>query len=64
VSVNRPNAPSNGDESEEAYLFEKLTGLPRKIYAPDYPEAKPQRLEAIAKITVSGDREAVRKLSP
>ena len=64
VNINRPDAPSIGDESEEAYLFQKLTKLPRKLYPPDYPEAKPKRLEAIAKITVSGDPAAVKRLSP
>lgn len=63
VTITRPNPPSTGDESEEAYLFEKLTGLPRKLYPVNYPEAKPKRLEDIAKITVTGTPQGVKLLS-
>ena len=64
MTIDRPNAPNIGDESEEMYLFMKLTGLPQKLYQPDYKEAKPKHLEDIAKITVTGEPEAVKKLSP
>ena len=64
VNVSRRDAPGTSDESEEAYLFQKLTKLPRKLYSPDGPGANPKRLEDIAEIKVSGDSEAVRKLSP
>ena len=64
VTINRPNSPSICDGSEEAYLFEKLTELPRKLCPPSYPGFNPKRLEDIAKITVIGDSEAMKKLSP
>ncbi len=64
VKIHRPNAPNIGVESEEAYLFEKLTNMPRRFYPPDYSGAKPKRLEAIASITVIGSSEAIKVLSP
>lgn len=64
VTINRPNAPNPNDESEAAYLFEKLTALSRSLYQVDWEGAKPKRLEDLAKITVTGSTEAVKKLSP
>jgi len=64
VEINRPNAPNIGDESEEAYLFEKLTRMPRAFYPPDYSGAKPKRLEDVASITVTGIPDAMKRLSP
>ena len=64
VTIARPNPSSVSDESDEAYLFEKLTGLPRDLYPVDYPEAKPKRLEEVAKITVTGNPEGIKKLAP
>lgn len=52
----------NGFQSEE-YLFEKLTGLPRKLF-PERDEEKPAaHVESFKSVIVTGDPEAVRMLS-
>lgn len=49
---------------ETAYLFEKLTGLPRKLY-PGLEETKRVKsLETSAKIRIEGEKDAVQMLSP
>ena len=49
---------------ETAYLFEKLTGLPRKLY-PGLEETKRVKsLETSAKIHVEGEKDAVQMMSP
>ena len=49
---------------EMPYIFEKLTGVPRELYAGSnnlYPEGK---IESEAKIKVTGTPEAIKLLSP
>ena len=49
---------------EQAFFFEKLMKIPRAEF-PRRPEGKPLgRLEDAAKITVTGDPAAVKRLSP
>lgn len=62
VKIDRPNAPNVSDESEDAYFFRKLTGLPLDLYPNGFPGAKPKLLEKIAKISVTGDPDAVKRL--
>jgi len=63
--------PSDEPSTEELeYVFEKLTGLPRRLYNPgndytrDYNSTPRGKLETNAKIRVSGDTEAINVLSP
>jgi len=62
VTIKRSDVRGKDSEFAEVYFFEKLTGLPRKLYP--FKEDQPKRLEEVAKITVVGDNEAVKKLSP
>lgn len=50
--------------SESAYLFEKLTGVPRKLQVLPEGTSASARLEKLATIRVTGSKEAVRMLSP
>ena len=52
----------SGDES--AYLFEKLTGLPRKLYPAKQWGKSVKALEKNVKIQVKGEPAAVQMLSP
>jgi hypothetical protein len=47
-----------------AYLFEKLTGLPRDLFPEGEESKKSQPLEKLATIKVTGSKDAVKKLSP
>ena len=49
---------------ETAYLFEKLTGLPRKLYPGLEYTKRVKSLETSAKIQVEGDKDAVQMMSP
>jgi len=51
-------------EGTLAYLFEKLTGLPRKLYRQDSESRQPKALESCAIIRIVGEPEAVKILSP
>lgn len=51
-------------DSEYAYLFEKLTGLPRSLYPAASKDRSIMRLEKSVKIHVEGDPVAVEMLSP
>jgi hypothetical protein len=54
----KENAPSDADEIEKSWFFEKITGLPRVLF-PESKEAKPVgRLEDFATMTVEGNEEA------
>lgn len=57
------NSPvENWDKMEEAWLFEKLTGLPRKLL-PHGDSAKPlARFEDHGKVRVTGSKEALQRL--
>ena len=52
----------NPSEKENEYLFEKITGLPRKLY-PKGEEKTSTSLKLFKNISVTGDPEAVRMLS-
>lgn len=54
----------NCSGEESAYLFEKLTGLPRKLYPADKWEKRVKVLEKNVKIHVEGEPAAVQMLSP
>ena len=60
----------HGDDSElgatvDAYLFEKLTGLPRDLYPEEEADRKKlEPLENMATIVVDGRKDAVKMLSP
>ena len=56
---NNPEIP----EATLAYLFEKLTGLPRRLYRLDSESKQPKALETMAKIQIAGEPEAVKRLS-
>jgi hypothetical protein len=51
-------------DSEYAYLFEKLTGLPRHLYPAASNDRPVMRLEKLVKIHVEGEPVAVEMLSP
>jgi hypothetical protein len=51
-------------EATLAYLFEKLTGLPRDLYRTDGESRVTKRLESFANIRIVGTPEAVKSLSP
>lgn len=58
--------PGKDDEREmleQAYIFEKLTGVPRKLYPVLEGKADPSALERLTKITVTGTPEAIKQLS-
>lgn len=58
-----PSVNSSDAYVEFGYLFEKLTGLPRKLYVLP-PDTKVRgRLERIATIQVTGSKEGIRMLS-
>lgn len=54
--------PPEGEAIENGWLFEKLTGLPRKLYPRLEPGTKSVRLEKVAKIRVDGGPDASRLL--
>lgn len=56
-------APSR-NEMEQAFFFEKLTKIPRALFPKGSDGKAPQRLEDAAKVTVTGNPEAVKRLSP
>lgn len=49
---------------QSAYLFEKLTGLPRNIYQGNTGERRLKSLETSVKIQVEGEHDAVQMLLP
>jgi len=49
---------------ESAYLFEKLAGLPRKLYPGDVGRTRVKALENTVKIHVEGEPAAIELLSP
>jgi hypothetical protein len=53
---------ANWDEMEEAWLFEKLTGLPRKLLPHREPEK--MRFEDHGKVRITGSKEALQRLRP
>ncbi len=62
VAVTGDGFYPSGDES--AYLFEKLTGLPRKLYPANKWGKSVKALEKNVKIHVKGEPAAVQMLSP
>jgi len=55
---------SGWDEMEQAFFFEKLMKIPRALFPKESDEKALQRLEDVTRITVTGDPEAVKRLSP
>ena len=49
------DANHDSNEDEYAWLFSKLTGLPRGLYPLQNPDTKIRKIESIAKIKVTGD---------
>jgi hypothetical protein len=48
----------------EAYVFEKLTGIPRNLFSDDATEKNWPKVEDLATVKVKGDAKAVARLSP
>jgi hypothetical protein len=53
----------NSDEIEKAWLFEKITALPRALYPSHEGNAPIPRLEDFARVTVEGNAEASKLFS-
>lgn len=56
------NLPQDADDIEGAWLFEKITGLPRRLY-PGRENEEPPDLEKFAAITIEGNNEAEKVFS-
>ena len=70
ITINWPNgewSDPDGLGSAEAYLFEKLTGIPRDLFQnplpPDQTETKWPKIEKLATVKVTGGADAIARLS-
>jgi hypothetical protein len=64
TTLSSADAASKTDAALFAYLFEKLTGVPRKLHIAPAGTSASVRLEKLATIRVTGSKEAVLMLSP